>query len=260
MSIINSQNKKFAVVIGINYTGTEYELNGCVNDANHLKNFLITKCEYAPENILMLADNGINLMPTKQNILDAFDTIVDKAGDGFNEFWISYSGHGSHVKDLNGDESDGYDEVLCPVDCDSNGMIIDDYIYDNLVCKLPKGTTLFSVMDCCHSGTIYDLPLLYTQTKSFVVNNKNNRHVANVISISGCKDDQTSADAFIDRNYEGAMTWSFLNITASNTHITVVDLVNRMRSALAFRYSQIPMLAVSDVSQYDRMLMDDVHI
>ena len=33
---------KYALLIGINYTGTKHELKGCVNDVNLIKDMLIT--------------------------------------------------------------------------------------------------------------------------------------------------------------------------------------------------------------------------
>src|SRR3989442_1733819 len=138
-TIINSTNKKFAVVIGINYVGTNNELSGCINDANHVKTFLIDKAKYLPENIVFLADDGVHSKPTKQNILDTFTLLVNKAiNEGFNELWFSYSGHGSYQPDNNVDEKDYQDEVICPCDFSTSGMIVDDYINDNLVCKLPQ--------------------------------------------------------------------------------------------------------------------------
>jgi len=254
-TIITPTNKKFAVLIGINYVGTDNELNGCINDANHLKTFLIEKCNYLPQNILMLADDGVNTKPTKQNIINTFNTLINKAvNEQFTELWFSYSGHGSYLTDTNGDENDGKDEVLCPVDFDTSGMIVDDFIYANLVCKLPKTVTLFALMDCCHSGTVFDLPLLYV--KSLTTNNTNNKHIASVVSISGCRDDQTSADAYINSNYEGAMTWSFLNALANAKYnIKLVDLVNNMRVLLSGKYTQVPQLAISSNAEFDRMLI-----
>ena len=250
-TIINSTNKKFAVVIGINYVGTDSELNGCVNDANHVKTFLTEKAGYLPANIVTLADDGTHTQPTKQNILDTFTLLLNKAiNEGFNELWFSYSGHGSYMTDTSGDENDRQDEVICPSDFSTSGMIVDDYIYDNFVSKLPQNVTLFSIMDCCFSGTIYDLPYLYTTT--YTTNNTNKNHVANIISISGCRDNQTSADAYIGGNYEGAMTWSFMNALATaNYNIKLVDLVNNMRILLKNKYTQVPLLAVSGSNLYE---------
>lgn len=257
-TIISSNTKKFALLIGINYVGTSSQLNGCINDANNLKTFLLEKAGYLPQNILMLADDGVNQAPTKQNILNAFNTLVNKAvNEGFTELWLSYSGHGSYVTDTAGDETDGRDEVLCPSDYSTAGFIVDDYIYSNLVCKLPSNSVLFSLMDCCHSGSVYDLPHLYTT--SLIVNNTNNKHVAKVVSISGCRDDQTSADAYISGKYAGAMTWSFLNaVTNANYNIKLSTLCDNMRVLLKTSYTQVPQLALSDTSLFNSNLMTSV--
>merc|ERR1711862_592252 len=38
------------------------------------------------------------------------------------------------------------------------GQILDDELYEHLVCAMPPGSTLTCLMDCCHSGTVLDLP------------------------------------------------------------------------------------------------------
>ena len=47
------------------------------------------------------------------------------------------SGHGGQTKDLDGDEEDGYDEVIYPVDFQTNGHIVDDVrIIPSLYCMM----------------------------------------------------------------------------------------------------------------------------
>lgn len=46
------------------------------------------------------------------------------------------SGHGSQVKDRDGDEVDGFDEVILPVDFRKAGIITDDVSLIRLVCVL----------------------------------------------------------------------------------------------------------------------------
>jgi len=258
---ITKSNKKFAVLIGINYTGTSSQLNGCINDALNLKTLLIDKLGFLPENIIVMTDDSAdpNLIPTNQNIKSIFNTMIQKSSEGYTELWLSYSGHGSYVFDDSGDEDDYYDEVLCPIDYDTNGMIDDDYIYDNFICALPEGVRLFGLLDCCHSGTMFDLPYIYltslTENKPVHAPNTSKKVCkAKVVSISGCKDSQTSADAFINSKYAGAMTWSFLK-TVSETNYTVrlTELVEKMRQSLVGKYTQVPMLALStsdDVNMY----------
>ena len=47
--------------------------------------------------------------------------------------------------------------------------------------------------------------------------NRNEDNLANIIKISGCRDTQTSADAFINGKYQGALTFSFLKTTSKLT-------------------------------------------
>jgi hypothetical protein len=46
------------------------------------------------------------------------------------------------MPDDNGDEADGKDETMVPVDYQSSGQIRDDVIFEELVAKLPEGVTL----------------------------------------------------------------------------------------------------------------------
>lgn len=40
-------------------------------------------------------------------------------------------------------------------------MLRDDDLFDILIEPLPEGVCMFSLMDCCHSGTILDLPYIF---------------------------------------------------------------------------------------------------
>lgn len=71
-----------------------------------------------------------------------------------------YSGHGSQQRNYTGDEVDGYDETLCPLDYETQGMIVDDEINVTIVRPLPAGVKLHAIIDACHSGTVLDLPFL----------------------------------------------------------------------------------------------------
>jgi hypothetical protein len=60
--------------------------------------------------------------------------------------------------------------------------------------------------------------------------------------ISGCTDNQTSADASINSRYQGAMTWSMLQSLQPN--ISWCDLLKNMRSALkGSGFSQLPQMS-----------------
>lgn len=80
-----------------------------------------------------------------------------KSGDSLI---FHYSGHGSQQIDYSGEEPDGYNETLCPVDFETQGMIVDNQINDIIVKPLPHGVRLHAIIDACHSGTVLDLPFL----------------------------------------------------------------------------------------------------
>ena len=65
--------------------------------------------------------------------------------------------------------------------------------------------------------------------------------------ISGCKDNQTSADAFIDNKYQGAMTWALISVIKENPGITFRNAHAKVVKKLANRrYTQIPQLSGND--------------
>ncbi len=64
--------------------------------------------------------------------------------------------------------------------------------------------------------------------------------------ISGCKDEQTSSDAYINNNFQGAMTWSFLESIKRHPELRLDNIVSCMRSLLQRnKYKQIPQLSCS---------------
>ena len=100
---------------------------------------------------------GEHITPTCHHIKEALQWLCEGAGAGDNLF-MHYSGHGGSTPDNDGDEEDGMDETLVPVDYQRKGQIRDDDLFDLLVSHVPEGCNLTVVMDCCHSGTILDLP------------------------------------------------------------------------------------------------------
>ena len=56
-----------------------------------------------------------------------------------DSLFLHYSGHGGQTVDMNGDEEDGQDEFICPVDHKSAGIIVDDELKALLSENLPEG-------------------------------------------------------------------------------------------------------------------------
>jgi len=152
---------KRAVMIGINYVGDNPgELSGCWNDVFNMKKYIQDVHGFEEENIVILMDDGNHTEPTKANIINAYKTVIAQAEEN-DAIFLHYSGHGTKLRDDDGDEGDGYDEALVPRDFQSSGMIRDDDLYELLIKNLPDGVHMVCLMDCCHSGTILDLPYLF---------------------------------------------------------------------------------------------------
>jgi hypothetical protein len=221
-----------ALLIGINYPGTNAELRGCVNDVKAM--FAMLKKYCGVDKAIFLADEPEQLVtgrnavvphhdsldgadepikfPTYENIFEEMERVVKMANDvaarGDTPFvFLHYSGHGGSTIDLSGDEADNLDETLYPCDFRTAGQIVDDDIRDKFLAKLPASARCFMFMDECHSGTVADMPHKFdAQTGKCTTEDGTLAVRARVMSISGCMDTQTSADAFINKTFQGAMT------------------------------------------------------
>eukprot|EP01065_Artemidia_motanka_P000166 TRINITY_DN1005_c0_g1_i2.p1 TRINITY_DN1005_c0_g1~~TRINITY_DN1005_c0_g1_i2.p1 ORF type:complete len:843 (+),score=236.36 TRINITY_DN1005_c0_g1_i2:113-2641(+) len=211
--------RKRSLLIGINYTGQKGELSGCWNDVQTMRSFLHRNgWPSDPESQVVLTDDKRGAYcPTKENIIAGMRWLVSDAQPG-DCFFLHFSGHGGQVPDLDGDECDGFDETLFPVDHERSGQIVDDEIFELLVKPLPKCCKLTAFYDCCHSGTVMDLPYVYVATEQSFRSRSLPQmkmtdppplrtrslggdspkplraSVGEVVMFSGCSDSQKSAD------------------------------------------------------------------
>lgn len=157
-----SKGTRRALLIGINYVGhAQGVLSGCHYDVLNMVEYIKNVHGFEEDNIIVLLDDGEHEAPTKENIIAAYKKIVDDAQPD-DSLFLHYSGHGCNIRDDDlGEEADGYDEALVPVDYQTAGLIRDDDLYDVVVKPMRDGVHLFCLFDCCHSGTILDLPYLY---------------------------------------------------------------------------------------------------
>lgn len=92
--------RKKALLIGINYTGSTHQLNGCINDALNVREYLVRDHGYSPDqrDMVILTDapenRGTPFFPGGANMLAAFNWLVSGNNPG-DTLWLSYSGHGS---------------------------------------------------------------------------------------------------------------------------------------------------------------------
>lgn len=244
-TIIN-KNKK-ALLIGINYTGTESELYGCINDVNCVKERLT---QNGFNNIDVMTDLT-NVKATKTNILNSFKNLLINSQPG-DLLFLSYSGHGSYDLDRNNDETTGYDQLIVP--CDFN-IIVDDELKYIIQTYLKKNVTLFAMFDSCFSGSVLDLRYQYMDSlnyDNFTENIKESETNGDVFMISGCSDYQTSADAVINNKASGAMTWSLLEALKQNPKCSWRELLKNMRNLLKTSgYDQIPQFSSGTFENID---------
>ena len=279
---------KNALLVGINYKGTNYELNGCINDVTNMSEFLKTVLKY--DKITEITDDT-RIKPTRANIISNLVNMVKNSKRGDRLLFL-YSGHGSLVKDQNGDETSGYDSCLCPIDTLQSGKYItDDEIRNNIVNKIPTGVRMTFIFDCCNSGTGCDLTytlndnsdangdansveyndgimntletemslvkkickLKMTRVQSTSKNSKYKDSGGDVCMISGCLDSQTAEDAYENGQYGGALCISLLELLKeTGPTITNGELLMRLRALIKQKqYSQKVQLMGGRQTQVD---------
>ena len=243
---IPAANKR-ALLIGINYTGTSNELFGCINDVNSMKE-RITKEGFT--NINVLTDLTTK-KATRANILAEFKNLLTSAQSGDLLFFL-YSGHGSYILDRNGDETDGYDELIVACDLQS---VLDDELKSLIQTHLKTGVTLFAMIDSCFSGSMLDLKYQYMDSLNYDKYTENAKQLetqGNVFMVSGCTDQQTSADAVFNNRPNGAMTWSLLEALKQKPQCNWRELVTNMRNLLkTSQFSQIPQFSCGKFENID---------
>ena len=189
---------KKALLVGINYKGIKgAALNGCINDIINMSEVLIDSYDYEAKNITKLRDDIPNaaFSPTRANIISGLTALVAQSAN-LSEIWFHYSGHGSQVRDINRDEADGLDEILVPLDFQRSGFITDDEIFN--IVKNSKCKTIL-VFDSCHSGSVCDLQWSYQYVNGSLMKSMATNKIItnpNIFCFSGCKDPETSADAY----------------------------------------------------------------
>lgn len=275
---------KRAVLIGINrYKIPGADLRGCVNDVNNMKKVLTKYYGFKTDDIAILTD----LAATKKAMQAAIKDLVSKGRAG-DVLLLHYSGHGANVPDKDGDEADHRDEILCPTDLDWKAPLTDDWLRTTFD-KLRKGVSLTVIMDCCHSGTNTrallppDAPVIsrYLPNPWDIMAEESGRKlrgklrgelrasprakrrksdivVADIpeLLITGCRDTQTSADAYIGKSYNGALTYNLVAaLNEAKGQISYRDLHTRTLAKIkAGDYDQVPQLE-GRKEQFDRLFL-----
>ncbi|KAI9428700.1 caspase domain-containing protein [Lactarius indigo] len=251
--------QKKALLVGIDYSthpDPRFRLKWGVYDARVMARFLHESFHFEWSNIQILTDDQPGSLPTKGNIRTAMRWLVKGAQPGDSLFFF-FSGHATQIKDMDGDELDGFDECMCAMDYigggqfppgpDTPGLIVDDDINEIMVQPLPRGCRLTAVLDCVHSGTLLDLPFVYDAHGVLKPYNSNiaqqKSSPADVISLSACRD---SENAFETRD-GGALRCAFIDyMRNAGNRGTYLDIIRSLRAYMdANGLKQRPQLSSS---------------
>lgn len=226
---------KRALLIGINKYHAVPKLQGSINDIETMRQILLTRWGFPERSMAVLKDEAA----TRAGILAALEQLVKETGPQ-DTVYFHYSGHGSQVEDLNGDEEDGLDETLVPQDGRSGDVrdITDDEL-DAVFARL-RAKHAFIVLDSCHSGTA--TRSLDIRTRSIPRDNRvdiyrkadrasvKTRAVVPVVTsryvvMTGAASHQEALDGPVDGRYHGFFTFALArSLSASGAGATPRDI------------------------------------
>ena len=178
----------------------------------------------------------IDEQATYQNIISQLSSFIRKTKKG-DIVYLHFSTHGQPVEDLNGDEADGWDEAIVPIDAykiykkgsyEGERHLLDDQL-NEFVKQLrekvgPKGF-LYVVIDACHAGTssrANDETVRGTKV-GFTYNNKvfkpstekkshykveASSKMSNVMYLEACRPDQVNVEIKVKDKRYGPLSYN----------------------------------------------------
>ena len=223
-----------ALAIGLNsvdpghYAGWSGNLNACEADA-------LSMAAIAGNRGFDEVNTLITRSATREQVQNEIRAAAEDLQSG-DLFMLSYSGHGGQLPDMNDDEPDAMDETWCLYD----GEMIDDEVY-GLLANFVENVRVLVLSDSCHSGSVVkeayfagtmstrgqtpssptptyramspDAALqtyrlnsdFYQQIQSSTLRSERDSVAASVLLISGCQDNQLSADGIFNGLFTGQM-------------------------------------------------------
>lgn len=141
--ILVRSGSKYAIIVGVaNYPPPQVSLTYTDDDASGLRNRLVSLPGWDADHIVLL----LNEQATSANFRAALSALPEAGADDL--LLVFFSGHGTYYDDMNGDETDGYDEALLFYDY-TNPMLDDTLAL--LLEQVPM-QRLAVIADACYSG------------------------------------------------------------------------------------------------------------
>lgn len=234
--------KKYALLVGISnyhsvYKHTEWNDIHGVNDVNIISP-LLAKQGFK---VQKLTDNAA----TKANIVKQLKSLVRRSSKG-DIVYIHFSTHGQPFEDLDGDEADGWDESIVPVDApieyvkgryEGKNHLIDDELNkytEQIRSKLGAMGHLYVVIDACHAGRasrdLDEIEITRGTKRGFTPNGKNYRakketkthyklalspQKSNVTYLEACGNTQMNLEVKRNGTYYGPMSFYIAKVLSS---------------------------------------------
>jgi metacaspase-1 len=273
---------KKALLVGINTFAnySQFTLNGCVNDAKDMAALYKDLLGFKTSEMTILTDAQATKANIMANLKAM---VADANAGKLGYLVFSLSSHGTQMNDTSGDEPDGKDEAFVPYDIaekrgswDRSHIISDDELHDLFV-QLPANALLEVYLDTCHSGTglrgaefgpyapraryiappdhefgekttkmrgfTLSGPPSSTAKKGAVRTGKNAIAGAHHMLWTGCKSNETSAGAYFNGRYNGALTYYLIKVMRDTKNkLSRKDVIAKMRTLMQSKFAQRPQL------------------
>ena len=254
---VHAQRKR-AFMVGISHydtalTGYQWNNINGVEDVNLLSPIL-TKQGF-------LVTTLLDEQATYQSITSQLSTFIKQTKKG-DIVYLHFSTHGQPVEDLNGDEDDGWDEAIVPIDAyklykksvyEGKKHFLDDQLNQyvkKLREKIGAMGFLYVVIDACHAGTssrANDETIRGTKV-GFTYNNKvfkpstqKKSHykieatpkLSNVLYIEACRPDQVNVEVKVGDKRYGPLSYNIAQALGQKAlSLNADEFLNAVKSSI----------------------------
>jgi len=263
--VTHAQAGRKALLVAIDqYPDPAHHLFGCVNDLRLMRLLLEETYGFAPEDIVELT----NAQATTRNLLQAIRSHLIEGTSPEDLAFFFFAGHGTGVKDFDGDEADGIDEAIVTYDFDplkSETWFTDDLIFE-LFQRIPAGRVV-AIHDCCHSGSgnrgagspasdsVDPKEVKYRFTdagfRSFDLTPPAgiSRPAHSMLTVAqppghvflaACRDDQLAAEAMIGENRHGLFTVNIVRAFHQNPGMSLEAVAEKVRDDVVRISTEVP--------------------
>lgn len=247
LPVLSAGAEDRALIIGIGkYKDSRHDLQGIELDMDMMLDVALLM-GFKKHQIKRLENENA----TDANVRQVFREWIINGTSRDDRVLIYYSGHGSHIPDLNNDEADNRDEVLVLHDVKivnaGTGNTLANVLSDddlNRMLKAVPAKDILVVMDCCHSGTntkgitfrSATLPVSNAQVKylyypgmpksGFGATQRPGKDAGSYVSIAACQDNEKSLASSHGSYFTLGISEAIREAAGKGENITPVQLKN----------------------------------